>query len=205
VLCSPAHLRWRKGRAEFLGEPVDMALRFYPGEWFKYLPNLAEWQRAVPALRMMNPLRHLVRQSKRLFVRWAVPDLLSAEDLAFVRDHAPLSGFFEPEPRARWQEEQSRWVLKEAFGRMGDTVVIGGLVSTAEWNRALDEAARRPRDFLMQERFQVAPLEFQEGPLYPALGGFLVNGRFAGYYSRAAATPLITHEAYHVATIVENS
>jgi hypothetical protein len=78
-------------------------------------------------------------------------------------------------------------------------------VSEGDWNRALDEAAKRPRDFLMQERFDVSPLAFNEGPLYPALGAFLVNGRFAGYYSRAAAKPLITHEAYHVATIVENT
>lgn len=205
VLCSPAHLGWRHGRAEFFDQPVDVVLRFYPGEWFRWLPNLAEWSEAAPHLPMMNPLRRLIRQSKKLFIRWAQGDLLAETDRCFVREHAPLSEPFEPRDRARWIAEQPRWVLKEAFGRMGDSVVIGALVREAEWARALDEAARRPGDFLMQERFEVAPLAFQEGPLYPALGVFLVNGRFAGYYSRAAAQPLITHEAYHVATLVEDT
>lgn len=205
VLCSPAHLEWRRGRAEFLQQPVDMALRFYPGEWFRYLPNLAEWRRALPHLPMMNPLRRLIRQSKKMFIRWAAEDLLSADDRRFVQEHAPVSEWFQPAQQERWLAEQPRWVLKAAFGRMGDSVVIGALVSAAEWGRALQEAAQRPGDYLMQERFEVAPLDFQNGPLYPALGAFVVNGRFAGYYSRAAAQPLITHEAYHVATIVENS
>jgi hypothetical protein len=205
VLCSPAHLQWRRGRAEFLHQPVDMALRFYPGEWFRWLSNLDEWTRAVPHLPMMNPLRRLIRQSKKLFIRWARDDLLSGDDRRFVQEHAPVSEGFQPGQRDRWIAEQPRWVLKEAFGRMGDSVVIGALVKADDWLRALDEAAQRPGDFLMQERFEVAPLAFREGPLYPALGAFVVNGRFAGYYSRAAAQPLITHEAYHVATLVENT
>jgi hypothetical protein len=205
VLCSPAHLKWRRGRAEFLGEPVQAAVRFYPGEWFRWLPTLPDWTRAVSSLPMMNPLRRLVRQSKKLFIRWTAEDLLSPGDREFIRGHAPVTVPYEPQQRASWQEQQPRWVLKEAFGRMGDSVVIGALVSETDWNRALDEAAKRPLDFLMQERFDVSPLAFNEGPLYPALGAFLVNGRFAGYYSRAAAKPLITHEAYHVATIVENT
>jgi hypothetical protein len=205
VLCSPAHLQWRRGRAEFLGQPVDMALRFYPGEWFRWLPNLADWRQALPHLPLMNPLRRLIRQSKKLFIRWVAEDLLTAAEREFIRDHAPGTERFQPLQRDRWVAEQPRWVLKEAFGRMGDNVVIGALVKSDEWIRALDEATKRPDDFLMQERFEVAPLAFEQGPLYPALGAFVVNGRFAGYYSRAAAQPLITHEAYHVATIVENS
>jgi hypothetical protein len=41
--------------------------------------------------------------------------------------------------------------------------------------------------------------------MYPAVGAFVVNGRFAGYYSRVAPRPLITHEAYHVATLVRSA
>jgi hypothetical protein len=49
----------------------------------------------------------------------------------------------------------------------------------------------------------VAPLSLSAGAMYPTVGVFLVTGRFAGYYSRAAPEPLLTHEAYHVATTVE--
>jgi hypothetical protein len=82
---------------------------------------------------------------------------------------------------------------------------VGNLVTEKAWDEALDEAARKPMDWCVQERFQVLPLDFQGGPLYPTLGAFVVNGRFAGYYSRAAARPFLTHEALHVATVVQLS
>jgi hypothetical protein len=88
---------------------------------------------------------------------------------------------------------------------MGDSVVIGALVTDAVWAAALAEAVRAPAEFCIQERFDVPPLPFEAGVLYPAVGAFLVNGRFAGYYSRVAPQPLITHEAFHVATLVEGA
>jgi hypothetical protein len=86
LLCSPAHLRWRRGRPEVFGRRIHMGLRFYPGEWFRWLSNLRDWKRAVAELPMMNPFRRLVRQSKKLFVRWAEGDALSESDRAFVED-----------------------------------------------------------------------------------------------------------------------
>src|SRR5438094_979212 len=44
VLASPAHLA-EDGR--LAGEPVDVIHRFFPGEWFPELPNLAAWEAAV--------------------------------------------------------------------------------------------------------------------------------------------------------------
>lgn len=205
VLCSPAHLEWRWGRPSFLGKSVDRALRFYPGEWFRWLPNRDTWARALPRLPMMNPLRRLIRQSKRLFIDWGGGDGWTDDDRRWVRDHAPLSEPYRADQLDRWVAERPRWVLKEAFGRMGDSVVLGAMVGDAEWIRTLTEAARRPGDFLMQERFEVAPIRFEEGPMYPALGAYVVNGRFAGYYSRVAAQPITTHEACHVATLVEDT
>jgi hypothetical protein len=49
----------------------------------------------------------------------------------------------------------------------------------------------------------VRPVGFEAGPMYPAIGAYVVNGRFAGYYSRVAPRPLTTHEAYHVGTLVQ--
>ena len=96
-------------------------------------------------------------------------------------------------------------MLKHAFGRMGDAVVLGSLVPPPVWEKALDDAARQAPDWLLQERFEVTPLEAGGTRLYPGIGAYLVNHRFAGYYSRAAAEPFITHEAYHVATLVESA
>lgn len=204
VLASPEHLeggRFGFGGPRFFGRRVDAAFRFFPGEWMAQLPNLAVWRRVAHRLPMMNPLRALVRQSKTLFSHWQDADL-SAADRDLIARHLPHTETFQPERLDTYREERDRWVLKRAFGRMGDAVVLGSLVSAAEWERALAGAARSPHEYCIQERFRVQPLQFGSGPLYPALGAYVVNGRFAGYYSRVASRPFITHEAPHVATLV---
>ncbi len=212
---SPAHLtqgRWGRGswargpwgRPRILGERIDAAFRFYPGEWMPRLPNFAVWERVGPGLPMMNPLRHMVRQSKKVFEVWREVMADDPETLSLLDAHAPRTVPFDPARIPEWQDEQPRWVLKRAFGRMGDAVVMGSLVTPKVWQEALGEARKKPAEWCIQECFQVTPLEFEAGRLFPTLGAFVVNGRFAGYYSRAAAQPFLTHEALHVATVVQD-
>jgi glutathionylspermidine synthase len=203
VLASPAHMKrgWRRPRV--LGMPVEAAFRFYPGEWMPRLPNFHVWRRVGPGFPMMNPLRHLVRQSKLMFSLWWEDTGLEEGDRDLLRRHCPRTLPFRPALLPRLREERDRWVLKRAFGRMGDAVVMGNLVTGKEWEAVLVEAARKPGEWCAQERFRVAAVPFRTGPLYPALGAFVVNGRFAGYYSRAARRPFLTHEAFHVATVVQ--
>lgn len=203
VLGSPAHLakRWRRPR--ILGVPVDAVFRYYPGEWMPKLPNFEVWRRLNPTLPMMNPLRHLVRQSKLMFALWAEDTGLSQADGELLARHCPRTLLFDGAMVPRLREEREAWVLKRAFGRMGDSVVMGSLVTEAAWSAALAEASRAPGEWCAQECFSVVPLAFADGPLYPAFGAYVVNGRFAGYYSRAAAQPFLTHEAFHVATMVQ--
>lgn len=203
VRCSPAHVRAGLLGVRAAGTRVEAAVRYYPGEWFVNLPDFAAWRRIAPRLPMLNPLRRLVRQSKLLFALWREEGLLTPEEHAFVRDHAPWTARLDlDEHLPMLREDRARWVLKRAFGRMGDSVVIGALVTPAAWEATLAEVAREPDAWLVQTRFDHAPLVFDAGPLYPVVGTFLVNGRFAGHYSRAATTPFLTHEAYHVATLV---
>ncbi len=205
ILASPEHLEdgWRGRRhPRVLGERVHAAFRFYPGEWMGRLPNLRAWQRHLTRLPMMNPVHALVRQSKAVFALWSRDAFLGREDRELIARHCPLTEPFQPELVARLRDERDRWVLKRSFGRMGDSVVLGSLSTEREWDASLREASREPEAFCVQERFRVRPVGFSTGALYPAIGAYLVNGRFAGYYSRAAPRPLITHEAYHVATLV---
>jgi len=201
-LASPSHLRsgWRGPR--IFGRKCDAAFRFYPGEWFQWLENLSDWKKALPHLPMMNPLRRLIRQSKRLYAIWRNPDLLNRDDLQFLEDHAPLTHPFDP---AMEIADRSRWVLKHAFGRMGDTVIMGNLANDRDWNDGLTAAHQKPHEWLLQERFDVATIQDNGKPFFPSLGVYLVNHQFAGYYSRAAYHPFINHEAYHVATLVETA
>jgi glutathionylspermidine synthase len=206
VLASPAHLQgdWR-GRARFFGKKFGAGFRFYPGEWMQKLPNKKTWVRLADRFPVMNPVRRLIRQSKRLFVWWDQPGVLTAEEREFVRAHTPESVEYEDARAAEWQSEPGEWVVKHAFGRMGDSVSMGCLESAAHWTRALEEASRHRGDFLLQRCFRNTPMDFADGPLFPAIGAFLVNGKFAGYYSRAASAPFLTHEAYHVTTLVEKN
>jgi hypothetical protein len=200
---SPAQLTRRWGRTLLDGQRIEAAFRYYPGEWFPRLPNFDLWLRLGDRLPMLNPLRRLIRQSKLLFAVWREPGLLSADDLAFVDAHAPWTGVPGRDvPLAQLHDEPTRWVLKRAFGRMGDAVVIGALVEPKAWVEALRDVTAEPAAWLAQRRFEHVPMRFDAGPLYPAIGPYLVNGRFAGYYSRAAPKPLLTHEALHVATVV---
>jgi hypothetical protein len=202
VMASPAHLRTGWTGPRVFGQRIDAAFRFYPGEWFEWLDNRRDWERALERIPLMNPLRRLLRQSKRLYAYWRDPSLLCAEDIRFLDAHAPRSIPYES--MCARDEPRERWVLKHAFGRMGDTVIMGNLVSDAEWAAALAEADREPHAWLMQERFEVAPLPNEKTALYPTIGTYLANHRFAGYYSRADVTPFIDHRAYHVATLVED-
>jgi glutathionylspermidine synthase len=205
VLASPAHLRRGWGGPRVLGMKVDAAFRFYPAEWMPLLQNMKAWNRLGPRLPMMNPVHRLVRQSKTIFSLWRESMYLDPQDADLVAAHCPWTEDFDTSRIADYVAEQQRWVLKKAFGRMADGVTIGALVSDREWRAALAAAAKSPAEFCVQEFFRVRPLDFAAGPLYPAIGAFVVNGRFAGYYSRAAPRPLITHEAMHVATLVQSA
>jgi glutathionylspermidine synthase len=203
VLASPDHLHSRWRRPHVLGQRIDAAFRFYPAEWLPKLPDLTAWRRLGPDLPMMNPLHRLVRQRKTMFAPWR--ETADDADRALIDRHCPRTLPFADADVACIRDERERWVIKCAFGRMGDGVVIGALVTPKEWDVAIAEAMRAPAEFCVQERFVATPLQFRAGPMYPAIGAFIVNGRFAGYYSRAAPRPLTTHEAAHVATLVRSA
>lgn len=201
-LASPAHMEHRRGRPFVLGSPCDAIVRFYPAEWYRYLENRSTWLRVLPRLPSMNPIRRLIRQSKRLYAFWTNPGLLDSEDREFIKKHTPETHPVENLPEDLPPVE--KWVLKHAFGRMGDTVIMGNLCREDEWLKAWQAARQNPGEWILQRRFEVTPL-LAQAPLYPSIGTYVVNEKFAGYYSRAAALPFINHEAYHVTTLVENS
>ena len=205
VHASPEQLRMHWSGPRLAGVLVHGVFRFYPGEWFGLLPNLAHWRRALPRLQMMNPPLRLASQSKRCFSLWRSGVEVQESDRQLALQYCPDTEVFNPARLLHYRRQRDQLVLKQAFGRMGDAVLIGALASPERWDEALTYGTRAPRDVAMQERFLVEPLTFESGFMYPTVGVYAVNGRFAGYYSRVAAQPFITHEAYHVATVIDTA
>jgi glutathionylspermidine synthase len=209
VLCSPRHLRktWRGFTA--CGQKVSAGIRFYPGEWFGLLENKHDWRQAIRRWPMLNPLTRLITQSKAVFAIWEETGIVSPEELDFLHEVAPTTyeASRQIENSNFWgavETERPQWVLKQNFGRMGDNVVMGSLMADAPWSLALAEVRKRPNDWVVQRCFEVAALDFAAGPQYPAVGAYLINGRFVGYYSRVAPAPFLTHQAIYVPTVIDD-
>ncbi len=206
VLASPEHLTCgRFGKPRLMGVPVDWIFRFFPGEWFVYLNDLRAWQRAVARVPVVNPLSRLIRQSKGLFALWRTERLLDDAATNLLNQHTPHTTFFDPADIPEYLARREDWVLKKAYGRMGDAVLIGRLCPPQVWEKALAEAAGKAGEYIAQHAF--APLAAPDGDrtLYPALGPYLIDGAFAGYYSRADESGFTTHEAYYAVTAVDAS
>lgn len=207
ILASPEQLRCGVfGRPRVQGLPVDWILRFFPGEWYPFIHNLRDWQRAVARVPVVNPLGRALRQTKALYTLWREhPDVAQA-DRSLLNRCTPDTVWFDPAAIPALIAEREPWVLKKVFGRMGDSVLIGRRCTPTDWQRGLDDAARRPNEYLLQRAFHPNALASTTGTAqYPALGIYLLNGRFGGCYSRADPIGFTTHEAHYVVTAVEDS
>jgi hypothetical protein len=94
------------------------------------------------------------------------------------------------------------WVLKPALGHEGLDVGIEGVTGPAEWRRIRRAAGWFPGAWAAQRRFEVPPLPTPDGPLYPCLGVYVIDGRAAGAYGRMGVRPLIDHRSREVAVLV---
>jgi len=204
VLASPAHLTCRPwGRPRLLGESVDWIFRFFPGEWYGYLDNISAWRRAAARVPIVNPLSRLLRQTKGLYALWRETSLVDEADTALLNRYTPHTEFFSKDRVETYLANRETWVLKKLFGRMGDTVALGRLCTPENWAKAVAEAAKAPEAWIAQHAFIPLPAYDTTHRLFPALGVYLINGAFAGYYSRADELGLTTHEAHYVVTAVE--
>ncbi len=205
-LGSPANLRVDDGEAFVFDTPVDAIFRYYPGEWIGDLPNVDDWIAASQFLPIMNPVSALASQSKRFYACWNEHDIALSESARSLFDeYLPASVYLSTLDAEEVLANPKRWVLKGAFGRMGKTVRIGPLMPKEKWKKAVKEAFDAPHIVVAQKRFDTAPLWTSRGLGYATIGVYLVDGRFAGYFSRIDKGPLIDYDSWHVPTLVEIS
>ena len=199
VLASPAHLRWRAGRAaletEWASGPVDLIARFFPAEWLTQLPAPAASGHYFAAARTpaSNPAAALLTQSKRFPLVW--------EELgvALPRWRALLPETRDPRD-APWRDSED-WVLKPALGRVGDGVAMRELMRPREWRRLRRTVRLRPGQWAAQRRFEATPLAVDGQRFFPCVGVFTIDDQVAGAYGRLARRPLIDWRAQDAAVL----
>jgi glutathionylspermidine synthase len=199
-LFSPVQLRWHAGQAGVASDwhtgPLDLVVRFFPADWLPRLPALTGWEAFLAGGRTpaCNPAYAVLTQSKRFPLTWdrldtplpvwraLLPETRSPRDLAGRRD--------------------GDWVLKPALGHEGLNVGIRGVTVPADWRCIRRLASWFPGAWAAQRRFDVAALMTPDGPLYPCLGVYVIDGRAAGAYGRMGVRPLIDDRSREIAVLV---
>jgi len=185
----------RKGYKTVYLDPMhkttaDAILRHYPMEWMEQRKDV-DWQGFVnQSIPMANHPVALLAQTKRLPLVW---DDLNVD--------VPLWKQFLPEticPSGLC--DLDGWILKPAFGRVGEGINIPGVVSDAE-NRDIIQAARaEPTQWVAQRLFKSVPVE----GFHLGFGVFVVDGLFAGLFARVSKSPRMDSEAGEVPVLVGN-
>jgi glutathionylspermidine synthase len=202
LLLGPDHLRWRDGRAFAAGAgcegPIDFLVRFFPAEWLPNLPRRSGWRHffAGAATPASNPAAALLVQSKRFPLVW---DRL---ETPLPTWRALLPETVDPREAGWRRGGLDGWVVKPALGRVGDGIGLTGVTGAKEW-KAIDKDIRRhPAHWAAQRRFEAVPLATPQGPLFPCVGVYTIDGRAAGAYGRVAGKPLVDHLAQDAAVLV---
>lgn len=181
------------------GVPLHALYRFYPAELIGALPNATVWQAAAGELPCCNPLSAGISQSKRLLA------LHDPETSPAIHEHMPRSVLPEHLADGQLAEERERWVVKTAYGRMGDGIAFGVDYSPDQWQKIVAQVYHTPTEFVVQERFDSAALWFSGSVGYPVVGVHVVDGEFAGYFSRYDSDQIIRDGAKYVPTMVRFS
>lgn len=197
VLVAPTQLRWDSAgnariECEWHRGPAAAVVRFFPAEWLPNCDRASGWQHFFKGARtpVSNPATAVFSQSKRFPLVW---DVLSTRVDAWRR--------WLPETRdprdVDWANDDS-WVVKPAFGRVGEDVGIRGLRTPKEWAAITKGVKRHPGEWVAQRRFDAVSVDGR----YPCLGVFTVDGTVAGIYGRMAKRALVDHASEDMAVLV---
>jgi len=195
----PRHVRWEQDGARLAcawsREAVGAVVRFFPAEWLPQLPR-GEWRpyfAPSPTLQA-NPPSALILQSKRFPLLW---EQLRSPLPTWRRLLPPTV-----DPR-EVRLDDGTWVLKSVLGRVGDGVGVPGITAPERWRKMCRAASFHPRAWVAQRRFESWGRATDGGTDHLCIGVFVIDGRVAGAYGRAAGRALIDAEARDVAVLVE--
>lgn len=131
AIIAPDHVQWNGSKATSiaLGQEceLDGLVRFFPAEWLIDLPRSSQWPKYFASnLPACNHPAAILAQSKRLPLVW---DKLKINVPTW---HELLPVTVDPK---RIDFRQYEWILKPAFGRVGEDVSIREVITQREWKR----------------------------------------------------------------------
>jgi hypothetical protein len=147
-----------------------------------------------------NPLEAALLQSKRLplvLAERAIATPTWSSCLPDVRDIGARALLPNVVPDA--------WVLKPAWGRVGEGVCVRGSTSARKWRAATLQARVSPRHWILQRQFRSLAVGQERGHVHACLGVFVIDGRCAGVYARVADGALIDGRAQDAAVLIDPS
>jgi len=187
----PSHIKWDEN-AKALN--VDAIIRYFPVEWLEYKKNM-NWLNFINTKTpSCNHPIALLTQSKRLPLVWNQLGV----DIPYWKKLLPKTA----NPLASSNQCQKQgWILKPAFGRVGEGINIPNTLSKSENQKIQKTAGEYPLQWVSQKMFDSVPIE----GLHLNLGVFVINGQFAGMYARASKLPKIDSTAIEMPVLYERT
>jgi hypothetical protein len=201
LLASPTAPRLVDGAITVRGVPVRVLYRFFPAEYMEGQRNLGDLEQAIAAgtLRTISSFSNIFAQSKLAFARaWSLADaghILHAE-----LDAIPATWELGDVSRDLLVGARHDWVIKRAFGRVGDEVFVGPLIPEAEWPDLVDWVIERASEakherWIAQRFVRQRAIATPWGPRFLTLGAYVLDGQFVGYFSRVTPDSHVSHGA----------
>jgi len=117
-----------------------------------------------------------------------------------------LYRYFPTEYKERLVGERSDWVLKRAFGRVGDEVFVGPLFADDQWGeivRDVSEMRESGESWIAQRFVPQRSIPTPWGERLVTLGAYVLDGRFVGYFTRITSESHVSHGALCVPVFTE--
>jgi hypothetical protein len=201
--------RLRAGVLVARSEPLRVLYRYLPSEYMVGQDNLDDILSAVRsgAVRCMTSFAHVYSQSKLAFARaWARSRSLDPALRASLASVIPPSFEAAEVGRRALLAERAHWVIKRAYGRVGDQVFVGSLLDDGSWRALVDEVlslVAKGESWVAQRFVEQRPIPTPWGLRYVTLGAYVIDGRFAGYFARVTPASHVSHDAMCAPVFVE--
>ncbi len=201
VLAPPTAPRLERGRLMIGPRRVGALYRYFPTEYMAGQTNVSALAAAVEggAVRTLTSFAHIYAQSKLAFARaWRHWGALAEEDRAAVARYTPETHDVLDVPPAELLSARERWVLKRAYGRVGDEVFVGSLVAAEAWPKlvvGIRGMAQAGESWIAQRFVPQAPIDTPWGKRFLTLGAYVLDGAFVGYFARVTPASHVSHGA----------